>query len=223
MTDGWRSFFSSHFSLSFAGLGFLSFYLAGKLHLFDERGHTGKAWIALTPLTGALLTAISRTMDYRHHWQDVLVGSIVGLVFSYFAYRQYYPTLESPFSHKPYSPRIPRDDYRDSTLPLTRPDDDHTVSGGAYRRFSLGKGSAPYAGSSRPYAAHNLPYGGTGSHAYPPVASSSEVRLRAPEDDEETAIRVSPPKGNSPTRQGRASPKDRVSSDALVGYHEQRV
>lgn len=59
-------YFAHHYvTVSFAGLGFLSFYLAGKLHLFDERGHTGKAWIALAPLTGALLTAISRTMDYR--------------------------------------------------------------------------------------------------------------------------------------------------------------
>lgn len=40
-------------------------YLAGKLHLFDKRGHTGKAWIAFTPLVGALLVAISRTMDNR--------------------------------------------------------------------------------------------------------------------------------------------------------------
>ncbi|QRW25188.1 phosphatidate phosphatase PPAPDC1A [Rhizoctonia solani] len=127
---------------------------------FDERGHTGKAWIALTPLTGALLTAISRTMDYRHHWQDVLVGSAVGLLFSYFAYRQYYPTLESPFSHKPYSPRIPKDDaYRDAVLPFTRSDDDHSNSGhgGAYRRFSLGKGSAAAGGGGASHAPMPVP------------------------------------------------------------------
>ena len=72
--------------VSFAGLGFLSFYIAGKLHLFDKRGHAvrmissiyslttlmicdcgpqPKAWISLAPLSGAALVAISRTMDYR--------------------------------------------------------------------------------------------------------------------------------------------------------------
>jgi len=110
MKDGFRSFFSGHSSLSFAGLGFLSFYLAGKMHLFDKRGHTGKTWLALSPFSAAALVAISRTMDYRHHWQDVLVGSIVGTVLAYFCYRQYFPSLASEFCHRPYSPRIREED-----------------------------------------------------------------------------------------------------------------
>lgn len=67
-----------------------------------------KAWIALVPLSGAALVAISRTMDYRHHWQDVLTGSLLGLVTAYFSYRQYYPPLNSPISHLPYPPRYRR-------------------------------------------------------------------------------------------------------------------
>jgi len=110
MQDGFRSFPSGHSSTSFAGLGFLAFYLAGKLHLFDSRGHAGKAWISVAPFIGAALVAISRTMDYRHHWHDVLVGAILGTVLAYFSYRQYYPDLASKFSHRPYSPRIKREE-----------------------------------------------------------------------------------------------------------------
>jgi diacylglycerol diphosphate phosphatase / phosphatidate phosphatase len=78
------------------------------------------------PFSGAALVAISRTMDYRReckmapfisapmlkcrdrtdHWQDVLVGSMLGVLMAYFSYRQYYPSLSSPLSHRPYSPRI---------------------------------------------------------------------------------------------------------------------
>lgn len=50
------------------------------------------------------------------HWHDVLVGSLLGLVLSYFCYRQYYPSLASEFSHRPYSPRIKRED--DGLLPF---------------------------------------------------------------------------------------------------------
>lgn len=109
----------------------MSFYLAGKLHLFDEKGHTVccwlpfyvllsshstqqvKAWASLTPLAGATLVAISRTMDYRHHWHDVLTGSILGLVVAYFSYRQYYPPLTSDISHLPYPPRYKRGGHED--------------------------------------------------------------------------------------------------------------
>ncbi|KAG6874054.1 hypothetical protein C0995_006911 [Termitomyces sp. Mi166 len=125
LRDGFRSFPSGHSSMSFAGLGFLAFYLAGKLHLFDRRGHAGKAWISLAPFCGAALVAISRTMDYRHHWQDVLVGSILGTVISYFTYRQYYPSLASELSHRPYSPRIRRESAE--ILPIHH---HHTNSGG---------------------------------------------------------------------------------------------
>ncbi|KAF7322864.1 acidPPc domain-containing protein [Mycena chlorophos] len=96
LEDGFRSFPSGHSSLSFAGLGFLAFYLAGKLHLFDKRGY----------VASAALVAISRTMDSRHHWEDVLTGSILGTTVAYFSYRQYYPNLASEVSHLPYSPRI---------------------------------------------------------------------------------------------------------------------
>ncbi len=47
--------------------------------------------------------SFTRSID---HWHDVLVGSIVGLLLSYFAYHQYYPSLTSPNSHLPFPPRI---------------------------------------------------------------------------------------------------------------------
>jgi diacylglycerol diphosphate phosphatase/phosphatidate phosphatase len=105
MRDGFRSFPSGHSSMAFAGLGFFAFYLAGKVHLFDRRGTAGKAWLSLTPFIGATLVGISRSMDYRHHWQDILVGSLLGTIMAYFSYRLYYPPLSSEHSHQPYAPR----------------------------------------------------------------------------------------------------------------------
>ncbi|KAF8326049.1 phosphatidic acid phosphatase type 2/haloperoxidase [Cantharellus anzutake] len=138
LKDGFRSFWSGHSSLSFAGLGFLSWYLAGKLRVFDRKGHTFKSFLAIAPLTGAMLVAISRTMDYRHHWHDVLVGSTVGLLLSFFAYHQYYPSLASSYSHSPFSPRIYPDELRihrhaPSSVPLIGGYMDHTpdVEGGS--------------------------------------------------------------------------------------------
>ncbi|KAK4057152.1 hypothetical protein OIO90_001647 [Microbotryomycetes sp. JL221] len=107
--DGFKSFPSGHSSFAFAGLGYLSLYLAGKMHLFDRRGFALKPWIAVAPLTGAALIAVSRTMDYRHHATDVIAGSLLGAGVTFIVYRLYYPSIASPQSHLPFSPRIPRD------------------------------------------------------------------------------------------------------------------
>ncbi|KAG8215402.1 PAP2-domain-containing protein [Butyriboletus roseoflavus] len=111
LEDGWRSFPSGHSSLSFAGLGFLTFYLAGKLHLFDTRGHAGKVWLLLVPLGIASWVALSRTMDFRHHWEDVFTGSALGLGVAYFSYRQYYPHLASKTAHIPLTTRFDEAKY----------------------------------------------------------------------------------------------------------------
>ncbi|KAI9018652.1 phosphatidic acid phosphatase type 2/haloperoxidase [Phycomyces nitens] len=114
MIDGFKSFPSGHSSFSFAGLGFLSFYLGGKIRMFDERGHTWKGFVFAAPLAGAILVAISRTRDYRHHWQDVLVGGLLGLCSAYFAYRQYHPALGHIKCCTPFASRFPVTDNNGS-------------------------------------------------------------------------------------------------------------
>jgi hypothetical protein len=66
---------------SFAGLGFLSLYLSGKIKVFDRKGHVAKLCIVFLPLLVACMVGISRVDDYWHHWQDVFAGGLLGLSF----------------------------------------------------------------------------------------------------------------------------------------------
>lgn len=65
LQDGWRSFPSGHSSFAFSGLGYLALFLAGQLHVFRPRADLGRVLLALVPLLGAALIAISRCEDYR--------------------------------------------------------------------------------------------------------------------------------------------------------------
>ncbi|GJM97985.1 hypothetical protein PR202_ga14956 [Eleusine coracana subsp. coracana] len=77
--EGYKSFPSGHTSWSFAGLGFLSWYLAGKIMAFDRRGHVAKLCIIALPLLLAAMVAVSRVDDYWHHWQDVFTAGAMGV------------------------------------------------------------------------------------------------------------------------------------------------
>ncbi|EQL31680.1 hypothetical protein, variant [Blastomyces dermatitidis ATCC 26199] len=137
LKDGYRSFPSGHSSSSFAGLFYLSLYLAGKFHLMDSRGEVWKTFLALFPTLGAGLIAATRIMDARHHPFDVLFGSFLGIVCAYVAYRQYFPPLSESWrkgraypirtwGNSPVGPSRARFDMggsNDSVVPL-RPTDD---------------------------------------------------------------------------------------------------
>lgn len=105
ITEGRKSFPSGHSSFSFVTWGFAFFYLAGKLGTFRCRSPSSslQLLLLLSTLVAPLTIALSRTADYHHHWQDVLVGSLIGLGSAWVVYRQHYPCLSSPQSNKPLS------------------------------------------------------------------------------------------------------------------------
>jgi diacylglycerol diphosphate phosphatase/phosphatidate phosphatase len=102
LQDGWRSFPSGHSSFAFSGLGYLSLFLAGQLHVFRPRADLARVLLALLPLLGAALIAISRCEDYRHDVYDVTVGSILGFSIANFSYRRYFPALRSSKCDTPF-------------------------------------------------------------------------------------------------------------------------
>lgn len=105
--DGFRSFPSGHSSAAFAGLSFLTWFLAGHFRLYGDRARVWVSWLVATPPLAASLIAISRLMDNRHHPTDVIAGAILGTVVATSIYHQYYPPLWADDGHRPYKPSAP--------------------------------------------------------------------------------------------------------------------
>ncbi|KAF9591870.1 hypothetical protein IFM89_008916 [Coptis chinensis] len=101
--EGHKSFPSGHTSWSFAGLGFLAWYLSGKIRIFDRKGHVAKLCIPLLPLLVAALVGISRVDDYWHHWQDVFAGGLIGLTVASACYLQFFPPPYHPDGFSPHA------------------------------------------------------------------------------------------------------------------------
>ncbi|PIA14771.1 acid phosphatase/Vanadium-dependent haloperoxidase [Coemansia reversa NRRL 1564] len=105
LNEGFRSFPSGHTSLAFAGMTYLMYFIAGKLHLFDRQGHTYKSFAVLMPLLIAATIGATRVADYWHHPTDVFVGAAIGICTATFSYHQYYPLLVVSACDAPYDPR----------------------------------------------------------------------------------------------------------------------
>ena len=75
------------------------------MHVFRPRSDLARVLLALTPIVGAALIAISRLEDYRHDVYDVTAGTLLGSLIAYFTYRRYYPSLRSAHCDVPYPSR----------------------------------------------------------------------------------------------------------------------
>ena len=91
---GMTSFPSGHAAAAWAGWGFLFLWLNGK---FKTRvGRKPPLWkltILSIPLLGSLLVCGTLVLDNAHHWYDIVVGSLIGLVAALAAYRASYASV----------------------------------------------------------------------------------------------------------------------------------
>ncbi|KAI0831806.1 lipid phosphate phosphatase 1 [Trametes gibbosa] len=110
--DGRRSFPSGHSSTAFAGMTFLSLWIAGatgawRLTESTPSGFRGskiaRLSLSLAPLLFATWVAVSRVEDYRHHKEDVIVGSLIGAGSAIICYLIYWP---NPFTAQAHSARV---------------------------------------------------------------------------------------------------------------------
>jgi diacylglycerol diphosphate phosphatase/phosphatidate phosphatase len=100
--------------------------------------------LALAPLLGAALIAISRCEDYRHDVYDVTAGSVLGTLVAYHTYRRYFPPLRNSKCATPYP------NPGDSTTGFSKlKDEEERISGaGEFELHDLDE--ADEEGESRP-------------------------------------------------------------------------
>lgn len=92
--SGRKSFPSGHSCLAFAGLGYLALYVYAGIGQLQPRCWRRSLWrllLAGCPWCVALWVALSRMQDYWHHWEDILVGGVLGNVCAFSMFRLRFP------------------------------------------------------------------------------------------------------------------------------------
>ncbi|KZV65173.1 lipid phosphate phosphatase 1 [Peniophora sp. CONT] len=105
--DGHRSFPSGHSSTAFVGMTLVALVLASKTGSVCGSAPTrigsrySRLVLTLLPFVWSAYVAISRVEDYRHHKEDVLAGSTIGILCAVAVYHIFWP---SPFSRGSFAP-----------------------------------------------------------------------------------------------------------------------
>ena len=105
--EGRKSFPSGHSALSFASMGFVSLARLSALLGAPTPPAVGtllKLLVSALPWALAVLIALSRYEDYWHHWQDIVVGTLLGHACCWAAFRLRFPSPARRLGLVPHAP-----------------------------------------------------------------------------------------------------------------------
>ncbi|EZG51727.1 PAP2 superfamily protein, partial [Gregarina niphandrodes] len=100
LTDGRMSWPSGHTGTSCCVYVYLSCWFYLRLVPYKRLGFW-KFAVPLVIVLFPLFVGITRVLDYRHHWTDVLTGGIIGSVIGYLSFRFYYKLEMPPIFSQP--------------------------------------------------------------------------------------------------------------------------
>lgn len=102
LLDGFRTTPSGHSSMSWSSFGYVSLWLNGQLNCSHVHRGAWRSIVAFLPCLIAFYVALSRTQDYRHHFIDIILGSLIGSFIAWWSYRRYFPKINSRGCYIPY-------------------------------------------------------------------------------------------------------------------------
>ncbi|XP_032992713.1 phospholipid phosphatase 2 [Lacerta agilis] len=119
ITESRLSFYSGHSSFGMYCMMFLALYVQARL--VGRWARLVRPTIQFFLISFAIFVGYTRVSDYKHHWSDVLLGLLQGMLIAvlivryvsdFFKHRPPPPCAENPAAHKP-------------SVPLSEPDRNH--------------------------------------------------------------------------------------------------
>ncbi|ETN18369.1 hypothetical protein PPTG_03996 [Phytophthora nicotianae INRA-310] len=142
--EGRKSFPSGHSSFAWSVMGVLTLYLLGRARLtsaeqsssiLQEGIRTFKLFFCFLPCLGAAWVAITRSTDNRHHYSDIVAGSVIGAAAACLAYNHNYGSIYSwEMAGLPWETIHERRKAKVDDVVSSSQIEEGAANGGAYRR-----------------------------------------------------------------------------------------